>query len=83
MKTGWVKIFSGFALLVLGGLLLRPVTIMRPVFDSSGNPIVVDGKVATYPDHFKTTMANWDAWLSLVLGPIAIFAGMRNLWHKK
>ena len=53
------------------------------MLDSNGNLIVVDGRIATHTDHFKTIMSNWISWLLLASGLVTIFAGMKNLRHKK
>ena len=83
MKKGWIQKSIGFALLILCGLLVRPATFLRPVFDNNGNPVVVDGRIVTHTDHVKTILANWDAWLSLGSGLVVIFSGLRSLRNRK
>ena len=62
---------------------MRGVTVLEPVLDEGGNPVVVDGKIITHKNNFKTVMVNWDAWLSLATGIGVIIIGLRNLRNDK
>ncbi|MCH8476225.1 MAG: hypothetical protein LAT55_13470 [Opitutales bacterium] len=79
MKRGWNYIIFGMGLLLLCGLLMRGVTIIEPVLEESGKPLVIDGKIITQKNSIKTVMANWDAWLSMIAGITFIGIGFWRL----
>lgn len=79
MKRGWLLVVFGIALIVLSVLLMRGGSIVDPVLDDTGSPVMVDGRIVLRENRMKTILLNWDAWLSMGLGVTLAVAGLYRM----